>query len=119
MTSPSKRNITLYSYFVRLGVNEGDEVLLVAHGDGLPVRRPVDVDVLAPGGDGGHALGGAGVPYPHAAVGGGRGQEVGVGRVPAQLVHAVGVALVRRLPGEEIEKDSHGVSKGTSSSNSL
>ena len=32
---------------MRLGVDEGHHVVLVAHGDGLAVRTPADVDVLA------------------------------------------------------------------------
>lgn len=31
---------------VSLGVDEGHHVVLVAHGDGLAVRAPADVDVL-------------------------------------------------------------------------
>lgn len=29
-----------------LGINEGDHIILVPHGDGLSIRTPADVDVL-------------------------------------------------------------------------
>ncbi len=46
----------------RPGVDERHHVLLVAHGDGAAVVRPVDVDVLALRGDARHALARARVP---------------------------------------------------------
>lgn len=38
--------LLLGSGAVRLGVDEGHHVVLVAHGDRLPVGAPADVDVL-------------------------------------------------------------------------
>lgn len=45
--------LLLGDYLMSPGVNEGNQVLLIAHGDGVPIRRPGDVDVLALGVDGG------------------------------------------------------------------
>ena len=36
---------------LRFGIDEGDQILFVADGDGLAVRTPVDVDVFALGRD--------------------------------------------------------------------
>ena len=57
------------------------------------VWGPGDVDVLSLGVDGGDRLAGPRVPHPDRLVPAGGGQHVGLGRVPAQLVHAVPMAF--------------------------
>ena len=56
--------LLLRPHFVGPAVDEGDEVLLVAHGNGAAVGGPGDVDVLALGVDSGHRLVRPGVPDP-------------------------------------------------------
>ena len=75
------------------GVNEGEEVLLVTHGDGAAVRRPGDVDVLPLGVDGGHGLAGPRVPHTDCFVSAGGSEQVRLGRMPRELVNTVTVAL--------------------------
>ena len=103
--------LLLRPHLVGPAVNEGDEVLLVAHGNGAAVGGPGDVDVLSLRVDGGHRLVRPGVPdpgddgdereqantgvwsLPDCLVSTGRGQHVWLGGMPTQLVHTVTVTL--------------------------
>ena len=89
-----------------LGVDEGEEILLVTHGDGAAVRRPGDVDVLPLAVDRGHGLAGPGVPHPDRLVPRGRGEEVGLGGVPGQLVHTVPVPLEHVLLAQAVRAEA-------------
>lgn len=101
---------------MRLCVNEGDDIILVPHRNGLSIRAPTDVDVLPFGVDGGNALGGAHVPDADGFVPGRSDKEVGVAGMPAELIHAVTMAPVVVLFYQPVlleQEDAGGLIEGS------
>lgn len=95
---------------VRPGVDERDQILLVANRNRVSVRRPGDVDVLAFRIDDGRTLAGPNIPNANRFVAAGCAQQIGLGGVPTQLVHGAGVATEGTLLGQSVavqRKDGH------------
>ena len=113
--------LPLCLHLVGPAVNEGDEVLLVPHGNGLSIRGPRDVDVLPLGVHHGHSLVTPCIPHPHLhiqqseyhhtptmttdthrLIPRGSGQHICLVRMPAQLVHTVSMTFEYMLLGQPL-----------------